>query len=232
MLKTPIDHDAMVTMFANATAQQGEQLRRAVFDATLRTLQGRELTLENIRTALQTVTQAASTGIAKNVLPPVDAQAVLTDAVHGMDDALLQAVEANRVALQQFVDQGVDLQDKNLRKAVEMVEQMEDALFKAVGQSAAGAGASLAQPWNQVLEKMKLSGTHTGAQATQTVEQLTAQMQTAMRDSRAAGLRAAQTFAQSYAALASGVLLGMADALKQGSTATAAPAAKRPRGKA
>jgi hypothetical protein len=43
-------------------------------------------------------------------------------------------------------------------------------------------------------------------------------MQTAMRDSRSAGLRAAQTLAEGYATLVSGVLIGMSDALSQGGT--------------
>jgi hypothetical protein len=48
-------------------------------------------------------------------------------------------------------------------------------------------------------------------------------MQTAMRDTRAAGLKAAQALAESYTALVSGVLIGMSDALQQGGT----PAAKK-----
>ncbi|MDO8251472.1 MAG: hypothetical protein Q7T78_17375, partial [Rhodoferax sp.] len=67
MIKSGIDQDALVTMFAQATAQQGEALRKAVSDATLKALQGRELTVENIRKVLKTVTEAASTGAAQNL---------------------------------------------------------------------------------------------------------------------------------------------------------------------
>ena len=41
------------------------------------------------------------------------------------------------------------------------------------------------------------------------------QMQTAMRDSRAASLRAMQAMAESYSAMVGGVLLGMSEALQQ-----------------
>ena len=61
-----------------------------------------------------------------------------------------------------------------------------------------------------------------GAKAATTAEQFVGQMQTAMRDSRAAGLKAAQTLAESYAALVSGVLIGMSDALAQSGGGTAA----------
>ena len=53
------------------------------------------------------------------------------------------------------------------------------------------AGENLAGPWSQVLGKMQASGTNTGAQASQTVEQLASQMQNAVRETRAASLKAA-----------------------------------------
>jgi len=77
-----------------------------------------------------------------------------------------------------------------------------------------------------VLESMKIKGTDTGAQASQTVEQLLAQAQTALRDGRAAGVRTAQAMLDGYAALVSGVLIGMSEGLQSGGgAAAAAPAA-------
>lgn len=224
-MKTGIDQDALIEMFAKATAKQGEQLRQAVSQATLGALQGRELTLKNIRDVLKTVTQAASAGAAQNALPAVDVEGLLNSAVAGMDDALLKAVDANRVALQQFVDHGVDLQEKQLKKAVDELEKFEDTLIGVVKKSAETASAQLGPQWSQVLEKLQAGGTVSGAQAANTAEQLTDQMKTAMRNSRAAGLRAAQALAQSYTALVSGVLIGMSDALQQRGQAPA-PAGK------
>lgn len=222
-----IDQHALVDMFAKASAQQGEALRQAVSEATLKALQGRELTLTNIRAVLKTVTQAASAGAAKNHLPEVDATALLTQAFEGMDAALLQAVEANRKALQQFVDQGVDLQEKQMKTALGNLEKMEDAFFTTVAKSAHAAGQPMAGPWDQVLEAMKLKGTGTGAQAETAVNQLMEQTRTALRDSRALGLRTTQALLASYSALVSGVLIGMSQGLSQGSDAPAAKATRK-----
>jgi hypothetical protein len=63
---------------------------------------------------------------------------------------------------------------------------------------------------------MQAGGTPAGLKASATAEQMLEQMQSTTREMRAAGLKAAQTLAESYAALASGVLIGMSDALKQG----------------
>ncbi len=218
MMKAGIDQDAIIDMFSQATAKQGEALRKAVSEATLKALQGRELTLENIRKVLKTVTQASTAGAALNPAGPVDVEAMLGKAFAGMDAALLQAVQANQKALEQFVGQGVGLQDKQMKSALANIEKMEDVFFSTVGKAVQGASGPMQGPWEQVLKGMKLSGTDTGAQATQSVEQLMQQAQTALRDGRASGVRAAQAMMDSYAALVSGVLIGMSEGLSQGNT--------------
>ncbi len=227
MIKAGIDHDAMVKMFSEASAQQGESLRKAVAEATLKALQGRELTLANIRNVLKSVTQAASAGAAQNALPQVDVEGLLGQAFDGMDAALLQAVEANRKALQQFVDQGVGLQDKQMKAALTNLEKMEDVFIATVSKAAQGAGQPVQGPWDQVLDAMKLKGTGTGQQAAATVEQMMTQAQSAMREGRAAGLKAAQALMESYSTLVSGVLIGMSEGLQKGGSAPAAETRSR-----
>jgi predicted transcriptional regulator len=230
MMKAGIDHDAIVAMFTQATAKQGEALRSAVSEATLKALQGRELTLDNIKKVLKAVTTAATTGAARNDASPLDVEAMLTKAFAGMDAALLQAVEANRKALQQFVEQGNSLQEKQLKSALANVEKLEDTFFAAVTKASQGFSGPMQAPWSHVLDAMKARGTDTGAQATQTVEQLMAQAQTALREGRAATAKTAQAMLDGYAALVSGVLIGMSQGLQSGGTETGAahssPAAK------
>jgi hypothetical protein len=214
MIKSGIDQDALVAMFSEATAKQGEMLRKAVAEATLKALQARELSLANIRSVLKTVTEAASAGAAKSGLPMPDVEGLLGQAFAGMDAALLKTVEANRKALEQFVGQGMDVQEKQIKGVLANLEKMEDLFFSTVGKATQGAGQPLAGPWGQVLEAMKLQGTGTGVGASQTVEQMLAQAQTTLRDSRASGLKAAQAMMQSYSTLVSGVLIGMSEGLQ------------------
>ncbi len=216
MSKPMFDAEALIALFENATAKQGEQLRKATTEATMAALQGRELTLKNIRGTLKQVAQAASTGVAKNLGAGIDPEALLDKAVTGMDEALLKAVQANRMALSTLTAQGADLREKHLSKAMSDLDKMEDAMFSAMKKAAGGAAAPLAGAWGQVMEKMQAGGTLSGAQAASTAEQMAQQMQTAMRSSRATGLRAAQALAESYTAMVSGVLIGMSDALQSG----------------
>lgn len=227
MSKSGIDQEALVNLFAQSTAKQGDALRKAVSDATLKALQGRELTLANIRTVLKQVTQAASMGAAKNPAGAPDIEEMLGKAVSGMDAALLKAVEANRRALQQFLDQGIGLTQGKLQGALADLEKMETTFFASVTKAAQTAGDQLQGPWSQVLAAVKQDGTDTGAKATATVEQLVAQTQTALRDSRALGLKTAQALVEGYSALVSGVLIGMSEGLQGGGATSAEAKPKR-----
>ncbi|MFN8899320.1 MAG: DUF6781 family protein, partial [Pseudomonadota bacterium] len=188
MAKPMFDADALIEMFSQATAKQGAQLQGAVSQATLAALKGRELTLKNIKAALKSVSEAASAGAARNVLPGVDPEVLLDRAVAGMDQALLKAVEANRMALSTLVAQGADMRDKHLQKAIDDLDKMEDAMFAALKKAAGSASAPVAGAWGHVLEKMQAGGTMSGTQAAQTVEQMAEQMQGAMRSTRAASM--------------------------------------------
>ena len=230
MAQPMFDAVALIEMFQTASTRQGAQLKKAVTDTTLAALQGRELTLKNIRGVLKQVADAASTGVAQNVTAGIDPEALLDKAVAGMDEALLKAVEAQRTTLATLAAQGADLRDKHLSKALSDLEKMEDGLFSAVKKAADGAGNPMAAAWAPILEKMQAGGTASGAQAAaatqqfaQMAEQMTEQMQASMRSTRAASMKAAQALAESYAAMASGVLLGMSEALGGSAAAKKAP---------
>jgi hypothetical protein len=218
------DPDALVTQFSEASARGGETLRKAVQEATLKALQGRELTLTNIKGALKQVTAAAAKGAGQNPMGADQMEPLLAKAIAGMDAALLQAVEANRRALEQLVDQGAGLRETQVKKALSDIEKMEDMFFDTVRKSLSQAAGPLDGAWTQVLDKMQMKGSGTGAHAAQSIEQLTQQAQSAMREGRAASVKAAGALLDSYAALVSGVLIGMSQGMQ--GAASEAPAAK------
>ena len=87
---------------------------------------------------------------------------------------------------------------------------------------ASEAAGPLQGPWENALDVMKMKGSATGTQATQTVQGLLFQAQAMLRDGRSTGLRAAQAMLDGYAAMVSGVLIGMSEGLKSGGTSKAA----------
>jgi hypothetical protein len=229
MAPAAFDADALISMFESASTSQSTRLQKAVKEATLAALRGRELTLGNIRSSLDAVAKAVTAGAMKNPLSGVDATALLDRAVAGMDEALVKAVQANQTALQQLIDCGVDLREKHLKKALDDLDKFDGLLVGAVKKAAEAAGP-MAAPWQQMLAKLNAGGTLSGMSAAGAVEGFADQMQAALKGSRVAGLRAAQALAESYVAMASGVLTGMTAAL-QPAKAPAAPAPRPARGK-
>lgn len=216
MPKSGFDQEALISQFAEASARQGEALRKAVQEATLKALQGRELTMKNIQAAVKQVSTAAAQGAGQNPMGAEQMEPLLAKAVAGMDAALLQAVEANRRALQQLVEYGAGLRETQVKKALSDIEKMEDMFFTTVRKSVAGGAGPLQGAWDQVLDKLQMKGSGTGAHASQTIEELTSQAQAALREGRAMGLKTAQALLDSYAALASGVLIGMSQGMQSG----------------
>lgn len=230
MKTSGIDADALIRQLSEATTKQGDAVRASVQQATLKALQGRELTMKSIKDALSVVTQAVSAGAARNPLGG-GVDALLVQAVAGMDAAVLRAVEASRRALEQLVEQGVGLQEKQLKKAMSDLEKMEDTFFAAIDKAAGGAAGGLQAPWAQALQGFRQDGSATGGAAQNAVQQLTSQSQAALREGRALGQRAAQALLDHYAALASGVLLGMSGAMAAAPAASVGAAAKPSRTK-
>ncbi len=220
------DADALISMFENASTSGSARLQKAVTEATLAALRGRELTLANIRSSLDSVAKAVTAGAAKNPLGGESVEAMLDKAVAGMDAALVKAVQANQAALRQFADRGVDLREKHLKKALDDLDKFDDLLIGAVKKAGAAAGP-LAAPWHQAMEKLQAGGSMSGLSAAKTVEEFAEQMGAAMKSSRSASVRAATVLAESYAAMASGVLVGLSEALTGSAASAPAPAAKK-----
>lgn len=209
MSKKNIDTEALIEQFSQASAKQGEALRQAIEQATLKALQSRELTMKSIKEVLKTVTQAASAGAANSGLAGADLESLLAKSVEGMDAALVQAVEANRRALQQLVDLGAELRETQLKKAMVDIEKMEDVLFATISKAVAGVSEPVQGPWASALEAFKKQGSATGPSAVAAIEQLTSQARDATRQGRALSQRSAQAWMDHYATLASGVFIGM-----------------------
>ncbi len=214
MLKLPIDQDEMLKQMASEAVKRGAEVRTTVRDLTLKSLQGRDVTLSQIKNALKSVTEGVNMGAAANA--SANAEKLLSDALAGMDDALLKAVEANRSVLQQVTGGDVSFEESKMKKALDELERYEDTMFRTVKQASAGANERLRTQWASAMKNMKMEGTDTGERVAATLEQYGTQWQNALRDSRTAATKVAHAMQSSYATLVGSALSGMSEGLKQG----------------
>ncbi len=104
---------------------------------TLKALQRRELTLEQIKGVLENITVGVTLGVVDREM---NVEKVLADALAGMDDALLKVVEASKVALERLGGAGQDYEDSYLKQALRDLERFEDAFLQSVAKAADSAG--------------------------------------------------------------------------------------------
>jgi hypothetical protein len=222
-MKPMIDADEMLTQMTAQAVAQGEGLRSTVRDLTLQALQSRELSLAQIKSVIGSVTKGVNLGAIQGQL---DADEVFAQALSGMDDALLKAVQASRIALNQITGER-EFRDSHLKKALDDLERLEDEFLATVKKAAGGAGSPFKSQWSGALQEQMNAGTATGQQVMAMMEQYGSQIQKAARAQRDAGFRAAHAMAQNFATLASGVLIGLTEAMQQGAAKSAAGKKRR-----
>ena len=218
MTKAMMNTDAMLTEMVAAAVKQGENLRVNVRNLTLQALQARDLSLGQMRAVLTSVTAGVNRGAADTEGDP---QKMIGKALAGMDEALLQAVRASHIALNQLSEQGADFEDSRLKKSLNELERLEDEFLKVVQQAAGSSTGSLKNGWTQMLKQAQVDGTETGAEVEAMFADMTANLQKTMRSGREASFKAAHAFTQNFATLASGILIGLTEAYQRKPAASA-----------
>ena len=211
------DPDEMLKQLAAEAARQGENLRTAVRELTLNALRSRELSLAQIKQVLKNVTEGVSLGAGKS---GGDVQGVLDQALAGMDDAVLRAVQANHLALQQLASQGQSLRESHVKKALTDLERLEDDFLKTVKQAAGRTGETMKTQWAGVLQQKELAGTETAAQVAATMEEFGERARASMREQRRTAVKVAEALTENFTTLASGILIGLSEGMQQGSRGT------------
>jgi ElaB/YqjD/DUF883 family membrane-anchored ribosome-binding protein len=212
MNPSTINPDEMLKSMAAQAVKQHEQIRTTIRDLTLKTLQARDLSLEQIASVVRNITAGVNIGVGDKP----DTQQTLSDAFAGMDDALLKVVEANKLALQKLTDGGANFEESSVKKGLKELEAFEEKFLDGVKNAVQSSSDPIKQQWKSILDKIPRGGTETGAQVAETISARAREAQVAMQSSREAGLKAMHAITQNYATLVSGVLIGLSEAFEQG----------------
>ena len=211
MNPSTINPDEMLKSMAAQAVKQHEQIRTTIRDITLKALQMRDLSLEQINSVVRNITAGVNIGVGDKT----DTQQTLSDAFAGMDDALLKVVEANKLALQKLTDGGASFEESSVKKGLKELEAFEEKFLDGVKNAIQSSSDPIKQQWKSILDKIPRGGTETGAQVMETLNERAREAQVAVRSSREAGLKAMHTITQNYATLVSGVLIGLSEAFEQ-----------------
>ena len=209
---TPQDlSDEGIKAAARETVRQGADIRAKVHELTLAALRRQRFDRHGMRDVIRAVTEGAAVGAEKG---SADMRGAMSEALHGVDQALRTSAEAGHEALKQLAASGKTFSDSELKTALANLRKLEDDFFAAVGQVADGASTAVQPELREALRNARKTGTQTGKQVALAMGDFAQKFSAASADAAIAGLGAAGEFGARFAAVASGILGALADALR------------------
>jgi hypothetical protein len=196
---------------AASKSMAGENIRERVRELTLQALQSRRLDLAATREVITSLTQGISLGAERR---GQDLRRALSDAFAGMDQAISKAAQASNLALKELASRGREFSDNELKQGLERMRQMEGDFLDSVREVSKSASGGVKREWQDLIAHAQRAGTDTGQVISQTARDFSARMTATMSEGAIAGVEAARQFGERFAALASGILAGMSEALR------------------
>jgi hypothetical protein len=198
---------------ASESVAAGDNIRERVRELTLQALQSRRLDFDSIRDVMKSMTEGISVGAERR---GHDVRSAMADAFTGMDQAMSKAAQASSLALKELTDRGREFSSTELRQGLDRMRQMEGDFLDSVRQVSQAASGTVKSEWQELIVHAQRAGTDTGRVISEAARDFSTRMTATMSDSAIAGMEAARQFGDRFAALASGMLAGMAEAIRPG----------------
>ncbi len=205
----PVSIEDMVQT-ARSSVEEGTDIRARVRDLTLHALRDRRFEPEAIKDVLRAMTEGIRRGAEQR---PHGVRQALSDALTGLDDAMMKTVEAASFALRELTVKGKDVSEHELKQVLGNIKKMEEDFLSTLRDGADGAGIKVKQEMLDLLSQARQTGTATGTKVAATLNEFASRMTTISLESAKLGFEAARDFSARFALLASGILAGLADAL-------------------
>lgn len=209
------EHDTSgesIRQAASESVASGEAIRERVRELTLQALQARRLDLHGMREVMRAMTEGISLGAQRR---GGDVREALSEAFAGMDQAVSKAAHASSLALKEMSARGREFTDTELRQGLERMRSMEGDLLSAVRDISQATGGAVKSEWESLSAHLQNAGTDTGRVVSQTARDFSARLTSVMSEGAVAGMEAARQFGERFAAMTSGILAGMSEALRK-----------------
>jgi hypothetical protein len=197
---------------ASESVRAGIGIQERVHDLTLAALSGRRFDSKAVRETVRAVTEGIALGAESS---RAEVRQSLADAFRGMDEALRKSAEAGQTALRQLVATGRGFTDHELKDALASLQRIEKDLVDTLAQVTEAASERVRPELRTLLEEARRGGTATGRQVASTLAEFAQRASIASIEVTLAGIEAAGEVGARFAQVASGVLAGIADALRK-----------------
>ena len=217
--------DAEIRLAASETVRQGTDIRAQVHAITLRALQSRRFDRDGIREVVRAVTEGTALGAERK---HTGMRQAMSEALQGLDQALRTSAEAGGQALKQLTSSGRSFSDNELKQALGNLKKLEEDFLSTVSKVAEGTSESVRPELREALSNARRAGTATGKQVALTMGDFAQKFGAASFEATLTGLETAADFGQRFTLIASGILSGIAEALRTEPTTTEAAKSLEP----
>ena len=185
---------------ASRLVQAGGEVREKLRELTMQALTQGELAEREIREVLNAITEGVSLGAA---LRTDQVKSALTDALHGMDDALSQAAEAMQLAIKEVASDAREFGERDLQQGLHDLKKLEATFLEVIGRVAERANGLVKQEMTAIAEHSRRIGTDTGERVKAVAEDLGNCVRSAAHDAAVVGKSAAREVGARVASMAS-----------------------------
>jgi hypothetical protein len=190
---------------AAPAAVEDQPIRERVKELTSQVLQQGRVDPEAVRDVVSTVLgRAPSTTFVSGD----KARELFADAVRQLDDALVKSASATHGALQQLASRGQDFTDNDLKEALASLRKLEEDYVAVANRLSEAMSANL----RRELTELATHAQNIGVEASVRVASMMGEFASSM--SAGSGLATVRGASARVAMLASGVMAGIADALR------------------
>jgi hypothetical protein len=202
---------------ASKSLQHGGNIHEKVRDLTLNALTSRRFEPGQIKDVVRSMTEGITLGAAKH---GGDTRHTLSQALAGLDEALMKLAEASRLALQELASKAKELNDTEVKQVLTNLRRLEDDFLSTVSSAADSAEQKIKTELHDLVTHARRTGTDTGAKVAETLGEFTSRTGSIMLDGAKAGVDQALEMSARFTELAGGILAGMADVLRDRSKRT------------
>jgi gas vesicle protein len=196
---------------AEAAASEPD-LHERVRELTARALHERRLTLHNLSEIVGAISSGVGNGLAARGGEMKDG---LKQAMAGIDNAVGSAAQAASYTLQEAAEQGKAFKDTELKASLEQLRDLEKQIVDTLKQTAEQSGGKLKEELETLSAHLKHSGTRTGEQVREALQQLAKGVKVGTEAGRAGLSESAGTATERLSQVASGILAALSDSLKR-----------------
>ncbi len=186
--------------------EKNEDVQAAVRDITLKALGEGELDRERIKSVAEAVMQGAGDAVARESQQMKES---LGEAAAGLEQALIQAADAFRLAIEEAIGRVSEFSSTELKRSLNDLDSLEDIFVETLQRTAKSSGETVRTIAEDMATHARNSGTSVGQHVARNIERLQNRLRELGADTAEAGEEAANRIGK----IARGILAGIGETL-------------------